>query len=121
MSPGWKEIYSRSLMTAGDLYAAQDYAHLEPLLEVMEGQIDHKEARGALLNFKQQIDEDERKQLETLRKWIGSEVNPKSRQRLVGRIDEITVWKCEELLKFHQRLARDHHLIPEGGPWSGAP
>lgn len=111
--PSWKEIYAKQLESAVFLYANQEFTKLRLILEMMAGQIYHKEASEELKAFTETLDEDKARQAEVIDKEAQIQDTYRNKQRVYERLDNVELWYLTELVKKHQQLAQKYDLLPK--------
>ena len=82
------------------------------MLEMMPGQIDHKEARKELQDFTTAHDKLKERQEGDI-DAAAQVLNTYDEKRAeYGRLDKVMLWYLTELLKKHQQLAQKYDLLP---------
>ena len=110
--PSWMEIYSRALESAVFLYANQDFVKLRFILEMMPGQIYHKNASEELKAFTAMLDDDKARQEAEIDKKAQTQTTYLDKRRVYGQLDAVELWYLTELVKKHQELAQKYDLLP---------
>lgn len=92
-------------------FVAGDLARCERQLAMLEGILFDEGARGELKKFSEALDGEYKKVLELIDAEARRSASPARRPSIYEDCDRALDWKLEQLLRFHQDLARKYSLI----------